>query len=66
VREGTTGRLVPVGDAAALAEAVRSVLDAPARADRMGRNARERAEQRFSVRATGERFLEVYDQLLRP
>jgi glycosyltransferase involved in cell wall biosynthesis len=66
VVEGETGLLVPVGDAAALAEAMRSVLDAPARADRMGRKARERAEEQFSVRATGERFLEVYDHLLLP
>jgi glycosyltransferase involved in cell wall biosynthesis len=65
VVDGDTGRLVPVGNASALAEAMRSVLSDPDAADRMGARGRERVEQHFSAAATGQRFLDVYDQLLR-
>ncbi len=43
VLEGRTGRLVPVGDPAALADAVVQVLESPDR-DEMGREARRHAE----------------------
>lgn len=64
VVEGETGMLVPVGDAAALANGMQTVLSTPERANEMGKKGRKRAERTFSIRATGERFLEVYDQLL--
>jgi glycosyltransferase involved in cell wall biosynthesis len=65
VLDGETGRLVPVGDAEALAEAMNDILRTPERADAMGKRGRERVEQHFSKTATGQRFLETYDQLLR-
>ena len=65
VLDGETGRLVPVGDAEALAEAMRDILNTPELADAMGQRGRERVEQHFSKTATGQRFLETYDQLLR-
>ncbi len=64
VLDGETGRLVPVGDAAALANAMQEVLSAPERAAAMGRRGRKRVEDHFSMEATGQQFLDVYDWLL--
>jgi glycosyltransferase involved in cell wall biosynthesis len=62
--DGETGRLVPVGDAHALAGAMQNILSTPSRADTMGQRGRERVEQHFSLEATGQRFLNTYAQLL--
>jgi glycosyltransferase involved in cell wall biosynthesis len=48
VRHGTDGLLFPPGDAAALADALRVLLDDPARARAMGKAARERALEDFA------------------
>jgi glycosyltransferase involved in cell wall biosynthesis len=64
VVDGKTGKLVPVGDASALADAMQSLLEAPEQAEQMGRRGRRRVEQHFSKEATGNRFLKVYEQLL--
>jgi glycosyltransferase involved in cell wall biosynthesis len=64
VLDGETGRLVPVGDAEALAGAMADVIGDPKRADAIGRRGRQRAEERFSTKATGHRFLKTYTQLL--
>jgi len=45
IREGWNGMLVDVGDAGALAEKIRHVLDSPDEARRMGANAREFARE---------------------
>ena len=45
---GVTGLLVPPGDPAALAAALRALAADPARADRMGAAGRHAAETRFS------------------
>jgi glycosyltransferase involved in cell wall biosynthesis len=55
---------VPVGDAAALADAMRDILGAPERADAMGHRGRARVEEHFSMKATGQRFLDTYAHLL--
>jgi glycosyltransferase involved in cell wall biosynthesis len=55
---------VPVGDAAALADAMRDILGAPKRADAMGHRGRARVEGHFSMEATGQQFLDTYAQLL--
>jgi glycosyltransferase involved in cell wall biosynthesis len=49
VRPGETGELVPVGDVAALAAAIRTILSSPARGTALGRAARERCLQHFSI-----------------
>ena len=59
VVEGVTGRLVPPGDAQALADAIRD--DALLR---MGAAARERAEEHFSTEAWMERLQTVYAEVL--
>ena len=51
---GAYGRLVPVGDAAALAEAVVAVLDEPPSRDRLRRRARH-----FSTERAADRYLDV-------
>jgi glycosyltransferase involved in cell wall biosynthesis len=64
VEPGKTGALVPVFDADALAEAVRSMMnDAEARR-RMGEAARARAAAKFSWEATVVSLLGVYRQAL--
>lgn len=55
VRDGETGWLVPPGDAAALAAAVRDALERPDEARRRGERGRELVEREFEIRrVTGE------------
>ncbi|WP_337059270.1 glycosyltransferase family 4 protein [Kineococcus sp. G2] len=49
VADGETGLLVPPGDAAALAAAVRGLLEDPQRAAEMGRRGSARVRERFST-----------------
>jgi glycosyltransferase involved in cell wall biosynthesis len=49
IEDGATGRLVPPGDAPALAEAVGSLLSDPTEAQRMARAGRASALERFSL-----------------
>ncbi|MDQ6830246.1 MAG: glycosyltransferase family 4 protein [Gemmatimonadota bacterium] len=64
VIEDGTGYLVPVKDAAAMAERLAHVLSsAPLRA-RLGAAGRERAVREYSIAAAGRRFLDAYDTLL--
>jgi glycosyltransferase involved in cell wall biosynthesis len=64
VADGETGVLVPVDDAAALAEAAGSLLADPARAEAMGRAGLARARSEFSVGRMAERTADVYLECL--
>jgi glycosyltransferase involved in cell wall biosynthesis len=64
VVDGETGWLVPRGDAEALAAAMAKTLGDRELLQRMGREARRRAVESFSIAATGRLFLERYDRLL--
>jgi len=64
VDPGVTGLLVPVRDPAALAAAVRTLLDDPERARQMGRRARALAEREFGIESVVMRTLDVYRELL--
>jgi len=64
VRDGETGILVPPAAPAALADAVRSLLDDPARAARLGAAGRARAESRFSLTAHVDAVERVYAEVL--
>ncbi len=64
IEDGQTGFLVPTGDAEALADRMAHVLTHPEEARALGEAGRERVESQFSVEAAGERFLQVYDELL--
>lgn len=64
VVDGETGRLVPVGDAAALAVALGEVLDDPARRQAMGEAGRRRVERDFSVARVVAEHRELYREVL--
>ncbi|HLL74035.1 MAG TPA: glycosyltransferase family 4 protein [Pyrinomonadaceae bacterium] len=49
IADGTSGRLVPVGDAEALAGAINELLDDPSERTRLGQNALRAARQSFSL-----------------
>ncbi|RME40031.1 MAG: glycosyltransferase family 1 protein [Planctomycetota bacterium] len=62
--DGKTGYLVPLGDAAAMAERIERLLrDEPLRR-RMGEAGRRHAEQHFDENKVTERILAVYDEML--
>jgi glycosyltransferase involved in cell wall biosynthesis len=61
ILDGTTGRLVPHGDAAALAAALGDVLGHPERARRWGQAGRARVQGEFSLDV----MARAYDQLYR-
>lgn len=64
VRPGTNGILVPVRDADALADAIRTILQNRPLAVAMGLRSRQIAEQEFDVRQVTAETLSVYQQLL--
>jgi glycosyltransferase involved in cell wall biosynthesis len=64
IAEGKTGYLTPVGDPDALADRMQTVLENPDHARELGERGRARIEEHFSEEAAGQKFLEVYDQLL--
>jgi glycosyltransferase involved in cell wall biosynthesis len=63
VRDGETGRIVPVGQPAALAEAMLWMLDHPDRACRMAEQARRQA-QRFTIEHTAAGYDKLYQKVL--
>ena len=65
VEHNVTGLLVPVGDPHALAEAVKSMLDAPATANRLGSAARSHAKEHFDERRYFARLEATYDSLVK-
>jgi glycosyltransferase involved in cell wall biosynthesis len=65
VEHGRNGLLVPYGDPAALAAAVGEILGDPARAARMGEEARRVASERFDERRVFDTILAAYARLLR-
>lgn len=62
VEDGVSGLLVPPGDAAALARALRELLENPARANEMGRRGQEAVRGAFTLAGCSAELLE----LLRP
>ncbi len=66
VDSGRTGVLVPPGDTAALADAIRGyAADAELRA-RHGKQARQRAVEQFSIAGMVDNYRRLYDQLIVP
>lgn len=64
VNESRIGILVPVRDAAALANGVSELLADPARARAMGVHGRRRAGETFSIAVHGQALARIYDRLL--
>lgn len=65
IEDGVTGLLVPVGDAAATAEAVIRLLSDRAMARRMGRCGHERVMREFRQEIVWEALADLYRELLR-
>jgi rhamnosyl/mannosyltransferase len=61
--DGLTGLTVPPGDPAALAAALRALLDDPPRRATMGAAARRRVHEEFSAELMARRTLEVYREV---
>ncbi len=64
VRDGRTGRLVPVLAPGALARAIVELLEAPAERNRMSREARRFVETSASIDGTARRFISLYEMIL--
>lgn len=64
VRDGETGLLFTVGDADAVAEAIRTALDNAPATDRRAEAARRMIADGHTVDAMGRRILEIYDEAL--
>jgi glycosyltransferase involved in cell wall biosynthesis len=64
IEDGVTGRLVPPGDAAALATAIAEVVDGRTAAAAMARRARALALGRFDIRCTTQAIEAVYEKAL--
>lgn len=63
VVDGVTGVLVPAGDAIRLADEIAHLLSDSARADRLGRAARKRVRERFSLDAQVDRTLALWSSV---
>lgn len=61
VEPGVNGLLVPVGDATALARAMRELADDSARVERMGRESRRIAEERYDAQVVNSLLLDALD-----
>jgi glycosyltransferase involved in cell wall biosynthesis len=64
VEDGVTGLLVPPRAPDALAAALRSLLEAPARLEALGQAARQRVAEHFSLPRHAERLQQIYDEVL--
>jgi glycosyltransferase involved in cell wall biosynthesis len=64
VEHGLTGLLAPAGDVSAVAAALERLLSEPDAAREMGRAARRRAEERFSIRREADALLALWDRVL--
>ena len=64
IDHGETGWLVPPGDAGALAEGIRLLMDDGGLRERLGRAGRQSILQRFSWRKAAEQTLAVYEELV--
>lgn len=65
VEPGRTGYLVPVGDVAALAGALRVLARDPVKRKAMGRAARSRVTLDFTADKMADRYARLYEELLR-
>jgi glycosyltransferase involved in cell wall biosynthesis len=63
IADGETGLLVEAEDSAALAAAVARLLERPAEAERMGRAARRRAQERFSLEGMADAYARLYREM---
>jgi glycosyltransferase involved in cell wall biosynthesis len=65
IEDGVSGRLVPLDDAEALAQAVNDLLEDPVERSRLGRNARAAAREHYSLACMATDTERVYSEVLR-
>lgn len=65
VEDGETGLLFPARDAAALADAMERLMDAPGEREALGRRAREAYELRFTGQAFAQNIENIYLDILK-
>ena len=65
VIDGYNGFLVPVKDAVSLAEKVKVLIEDENLRERFGKNSRELAVKEFDVKIVVEKYLDIYEKLLR-
>ncbi|MBA4156281.1 MAG: glycosyltransferase family 4 protein [Gemmatimonadetes bacterium] len=65
VADGVEGRLIPVRDSVALADAAIELARDPALRDRMGRAGRERSQREFTVQRMLEQYENIFDQVVK-
>ncbi len=65
VVDGETGYLVPPGDARAMADAIRDLLNAPAKAASMGVRGRGEVERRYTVERNIRSYERLYETIAR-
>ncbi|MES2459511.1 MAG: glycosyltransferase family 4 protein [Armatimonadota bacterium] len=63
IEEGVSGLRTPMGDASALADAIKQLLGDPVRANRMARAAHERVRALFTAAQNARKIEAVYDDL---
>lgn len=64
VQDGVTGILVPMGNASAMAAAIKQLLGDPERSARMGLLGRERVLEHFTIQKTAQMVEAVYAQMV--
>ena len=64
IEPDTTGLLVPVRDASALADAIQSLIEDPQRRKQMGASGRAFAEREFSIERVVDAHLSIYEKLV--
>jgi glycosyltransferase involved in cell wall biosynthesis len=63
VQDGVSGLLVPMGDPDAMAQALKHLLENPDKARAMGKAARHRVQENFTIELTVQRVQAVYDEI---
>jgi glycosyltransferase involved in cell wall biosynthesis len=64
VKDGVNGLLVPPGDVAAVADAIKQLIDSPELRSKMAAKGRELVEREFSLKKVNTETLQVYKDLL--
>lgn len=63
VEDGSNGVLVASGEAAPMADAIRTLIEQPDRRVEIGRHARETIESRYGIEGTAAAYLNLYERL---